>query len=142
MNYIRLILLFMVAMACSSGPKPINYGTDACSYCQMTIVDRQHAAEVVTVKGKIYKYDAIECMLNDLRGWDRPEVGHYLVNDYAAPGQLINALNAHYLISDDIPSPMGEFLTAFAKAADLQSMNEVSGEKLDWNALRAKFEVE
>ena len=29
----------------------------------MTIVDRQHAAEAVTSKGKVFKFDAIECMV-------------------------------------------------------------------------------
>ena len=29
--------------------------------------DPQHAAQIVTTKGKAYKYDAAECMINDLK---------------------------------------------------------------------------
>jgi copper chaperone NosL len=30
----------------------------------MTIVDKVHAAEIVTKKGKVCKFDATECMIN------------------------------------------------------------------------------
>ena len=101
----------------------------------MTIVDRQHSAEIVTVKGKSYKYDAIECMMNDLSKWKRPDVALFLVADYDRPGELIDATNANYLISEDIPSPMGEFLSAFG---DDISMD---GEKFNWASLKERFEV-
>ena len=56
-----LILLATVLLAaCQPSPKPIEYGSDMCDYCKMTIVDQQHAAELVTTKGKAFKFDAIE----------------------------------------------------------------------------------
>ena len=33
----------------------------------MTIVDNKHSAELVTTKGKVYKFDAIECMIRHLQ---------------------------------------------------------------------------
>ena len=135
-----IILSMSLMLACSTTPQPIHYGSDACVFCQMTIVDRQHAAQVVTVKGKSYKYDAIECMMNDLRRWKHPDAELLLVSDYASPGTLTDATTAHYLISEDIPSPMGEFLTAFStrELRDAQSVEK--GEKLNWEALRIKFQ--
>lgn len=134
-------ILIMLVVACSTNPQPIAYGSDACSFCQMTIVDRQHAAQIVTVKGKSYKYDAIECMLNDYRKWKRPEVAHFLVSDYSSPGELTNAITAHYLISEEIPSPMGEFLTAFAEKEKLSDLEVVKGEELNWSQLKSKFQL-
>lgn len=128
---------------CSSGPQPINYGQDACVYCKMTIVDKQHAAQVVTKTGKAFKYDAIECMMNDLKEWEHPEVKHYLVADYTNPGELADATNAHYLISQAIPSPMGEFLTAFENENDrIETMKDVSGQSLSWTDLKSEFQLQ
>ena len=135
MKIVLLTFSFLLIYSCGTKPQPINYGSDACSFCQMTIVDRQHSAEIVTVKGKSYKYDAIECMMNDLSKWKRPDVALFLVADYDRPGELIDATNANYLISEDIPSPMGEFLSAFG---DDISMD---GEKFNWASLKERFEV-
>lgn len=132
----------MVTTSCSNGPRPINYGADACDFCRMTIVDKQHAAQIVIKTGKAFKYDAIECMLNDMKEWEHPEIRHYLVADYANPGELTDALSASYLISKEIPSPMGEFLTAFENAEKRNEVKkDVSGIALDWKALKAEFEV-
>ncbi len=142
MRFINAILFSLFILSCSTGPKPINYGADACVFCKMTIVDKQHAAQLVTKTGKAFKYDAIECMLNDLKEWEHPEVRHYLVADYANPGKLTDASGAAYLISQEIPSPMGEFLTAFESVDKRnETVQNVSGTALDWNALKAEFEI-
>ncbi|HRJ13994.1 MAG TPA: hypothetical protein PLI34_03310, partial [Saprospiraceae bacterium] len=58
-----LSIMILAAAACTPTAKPIEYGADACYYCKMTIVDRQHAAEAVSAKGKVFMFDAIECMV-------------------------------------------------------------------------------
>ena len=142
MRQFYLILSILFISSCSTDPKPINYGEDACSFCQMTIVDKQHAAQLVIKTGKAFKYDAIECMLNDLKDWEHPEVAHYLVADYTNPGKLIEASNAAYLVSKSIPSPMGEFLTAFESIEERNKIQNIeSGTSLDWTALKAEFDV-
>ena len=85
------VILSCTLTACTVEPQPINYGTDGCHYCKMTIVDNQHAAQLVTEKGRAYKYDAIECMMNHLNKWNLPPVQYYLVTDYGSPGMLIDA---------------------------------------------------
>ena len=64
MKYLLRCLVLVSFMACTTEPRPINYGEDVCYYCKMNIVDRQHAAEAVTHKGRVYTFDAIECMMN------------------------------------------------------------------------------
>lgn len=135
-----LAVALLVLSACSSGPQPINYGEDVCDFCKMTIVDRQHAAQVVTEKGRNYKYDAIECMINDLNQWNKPPIKTHLVADYANPGKLTEASTASYLISDEIPSPMGAFLSAFSEETARNNTHKSSGgEKLDWEQLVLTF---
>lgn len=135
-----VVMLFFVS--CETGPKPIAYGTDTCAYCSMTIVDQQHAAELVTEKGRAYKFDAIECMINyDLEHKQQP-VELYLVNDFSAPGTLIDAKTATYLVSSHFSSPMGANLSAFSsEKAALEKVQKFGGEIYDWNGIRTSIDV-
>ncbi|TAI46665.1 nitrous oxide reductase accessory protein NosL [Flagellimonas allohymeniacidonis] len=135
-------LLILMLSSCTIGPKPIEYGTDACHFCKMTIVDKQHAAEFVTDKGKVYKFDASECMLNQLEEFDGTKIALFLVNDYNSPGQLVDASEATFLISENIPSPMGEYLTAFESKEEAQkTQRESDGQLFTWEELKAKFQT-
>ncbi|MFH6602521.1 nitrous oxide reductase accessory protein NosL [Maribacter algicola] len=132
--------LILVLASCKVAPEEINYGSDACYFCSMTIVDQQHAAQIVTKKGKVFKFDASECMMNHLGDIDNSEIAIFLVNDYNAPGELIDATKATYLVSEGIPSPMGEFLTAFETIGAAQkSKVEHEGEIYSWEELMDRF---
>ncbi len=134
------VFLLLLTTACKVESQPIVYGTDGCHFCSMTIVDQQHAAEFVTKKGKAFKFDAVECMMNQLKEEDESKIALFLVNDYENPGKLIDASNATYLITRSIPSPMGEFLTAFSNkegAEFIQSKDE--GQLLTWPELKERF---
>ena len=139
-SYAGLTLLSFVLLSCEAKPHPINYGVDTCDFCRMAIVDRQHAAQLVTEKGRVYNYDAIECMMNDLNQWDRPAVKFYLVSDYTNPGRLTDARDAQYLISEAIPSPMGANLSAFNDRVSMEKLfDSVGGETLGWVELLKRF---
>ena len=106
----------------------------------MTIVDRQHAAEIVTEKGKPFKYDAIECMINDLHGRDENQIALFLIDDYSNPGELIDATEATYLISENLPSPMGANLTGFQSKENAKKTQEEKGGTIyTWNELKQLF---
>ncbi len=139
---IVVFMFLMLVTSCNVGPKPIAYGSDGCHFCRMTIVDRQHAAEIVTDKGKAFKFDSSECMMNHLKDIDQKQVALYLVNDYNQPGELINATKATYLISERIPSPMGEFLTAFkTEQAAVDALMTYEGDLLTWEQLKLRFNL-
>ena len=140
-KYVLLALILTGFLnSCSNSPKPIEYGSEACHFCSMTIVDKQHAAQFMTKKGRTYSFDASECMLNHLKEIDRTTVATFLVNDYSTPGETIDATKATYLISKNIPSPMGEFLTAFGtlEAAEY-AQQENGGALLTWEELQERF---
>lgn len=138
MTYNRLILLslLIILSACNSKPVPIEYGVDACHFCRMTIVDKVHAAEVVTKKGKVYKFDATECMINFMDEFDTSTIKLYLSNNYTEPEVLIDATQATFLISKNVPSPMGGFLSAFKNREDAVKVQEKKDGKLyTWEEL-------
>ncbi len=144
MKILKILSLIIFAglyfVSCAIGPEDINYGSDVCSGCQMTIVDNQHAAEFVTHKGKVYKFDAIECMMSDIKKQGENNIALYLINDYSMPGKLIDALNATYLISENLPSPMGANLTGFGNKTDADMIQkEKKGKIYSWNKLKEKF---
>jgi len=133
-------LMLVLLAGCQVGPEPIAYGSDACHFCRMTIVDQQHGAEMVTHKGKVFKFDAVECLLNHLNGVEDQTVALYLVNTYTQPGELEDATGATYLVSEGIPSPMGEFLTAFENEMDvLDAVEKHGGAVYSWAEIRNRF---
>lgn len=136
-TFAGLIILLVLMASCSTQPEPINYGSDACHYCKMTIVSKTHAAQAVSKKGKQFKYDAIECMVNDINDENNAEMSILLVANYLSAGNMIPAETATYLISENIPSPMGANLSATASKAEAEQLKtENGGELFDWSTLK------
>jgi len=138
---IATISLFFTISSCTVEPKDINYGNDHCYHCDMTVVDKTHAAEMVTKKGKVYVFDAIECLVAKLNKEENEHLMEFvLVADYSNLGNLINAKNATYLISEKIKSPMGANLSAFSsieRATDAMSKN--GGKLFTWDEIKAQL---
>lgn len=133
-------LMALSFTACKVSPEPIAYGLDGCYFCSMTIVDKQHASQIVTKKGKSYKFDATECMLNWLNDNDSAAIALFLVNDFDEPGKLIDATKATYLRSENIPSPMGAFLSAFGHQDTAERVSsENQGQLYTWDELKRQF---
>lgn len=139
MNIVKILFSVIIIsnlISCKPKPQPIDYGEHLCDYCQMTIVDKQFAAQVVTHKGKAYRYDAIECMLRD----HKEDVALYLACDYMSQDHLVDATKATFLISENLPSPMGAYLSAFEKKADAQNIHKEKGGKLyNWEDIVRYF---
>ena len=140
LNIIRGIVIILLTISCKVEPQTIEYGKDQCSFCVMNIVDKTHAAQYVTKKGKQFKFDAIECLLNEMSNKDEEDIAILLVANYGNPGEMIPAKSATYLISKEIKSPMGAFLSALStqyKAQELQQKH--SGEMYTWETLKQKL---
>ena len=134
MKKLILLPLLLFIMSCSTEPKPIVYGTDTCDFCEMTIVSEVFSARAVSSKGKQFKYDAIECMVNDLQQKEI-EMAVLQVANYSNPGKMINVENASFIINDSINSPMGANLAAVNR--DNSSAKET--EVFSWNSLLEHF---
>ncbi|WP_431163902.1 nitrous oxide reductase accessory protein NosL [Flagellimonas beolgyonensis] len=135
-----LLLTLVLSISCTIAPKPIDYGHVACHYCSMTIVDKQHAAQLVTTKGKVLDFDAVECMMNQLKETDTSTIALFLANDFDNPGELIDATKATYLISENIPSPMGAYLSAFDEEGAAKFVLDANGgQLLSWSELKQQY---
>ncbi|MEN8124777.1 MAG: nitrous oxide reductase accessory protein NosL [Bacteroidota bacterium] len=135
-------IFLLLTTSCKVEPEVINYGLDVCNFCKMTIVDQQHAAQYVTEKGKQFKFDAIECMLNDLAEKGTDEIEIFLVSDYGNPGFIDDAQTSTYLISQEIKSPMGAFLSAFSsEELAIKTQQESGGKLYNWFSIKEKYDV-
>lgn len=112
-KYGYLLMLFLAIASCQVAPQKIDYGHEGCAYCKMTIVDGKYASQLVANTGKAYNFDAIECMINFRKENQDKQFKLFLVANFENPGQLIDANDAIYLVSDQISSPMGANLAAF-----------------------------
>ena len=145
MNPIKnLLILFLLSTmgfySCSKSPQPIVYGKDACHFCRMTIVDKIHGAEIVTDKGKVFKFDSAECLLRYKSDLESTQGYLILTNHFELPEALMPMEEATFLISDRLPSPMGASLTAFktdSKASELKE--EKGGDLYNWEDLQKQI---
>ena len=134
---ILIALLAVLTISCNTGPQAIDYGNDGCHFCKMTIVDKIHGAEFITGKGKVYKFDATECMLNYAQDLQTTATGIYYTNHYGNPTELIPSSEATYLISKELPSPMGANLTAFKEKSTAEKIqSDLGGTLYTWKELK------
>src|SRR5688572_9953312 len=140
-SFVPAVALCLFMISCSVKPEPIQYGKDACHHCKMTLVDNKFGAEVVTTKGKVFKFDDTNCLLNFMSSskLEDKDVAHCLITDFASPGVLIDAKTALYVKSEQIKTPMASNIAAFENKTNLESHNDSwKGEELSWNDLNAK----
>lgn len=133
---LTLFTLAMVVSSCSKNPEPINYGSDVCELCKMNITDNKFAAEIITTKGKIYKFDSIECLFQFKQyAMDTKEKIHSeWVNDFSNPGNFIELKKAFFLRSDVIRSPMGLNVLSFSSLDKLNEiLNQHGGQRMEYD---------
>lgn len=130
-----LLFLMLFIFSCGKIAEPINYGHDECEYCRMLITDNKYGTELITEKGKVYKFDSIECLINyalveNLIGNNEVRM---LVSDFANPGNFADARRAFYLHNDEYRSPMGLNVMAFGEESKLNVFeSENDGSQLSW----------
>ena len=142
MKMISITLLAILFLSCSSDPEPLHYGKDACHTCKMTLMDKKFGAELVTAKGKVYKFDDVNCMINFINsGYLEDEtLSHKLIVDYSQSEKLIPAELAFYLKSDQIRSPMASQIAAFeTEKIMLKHKPKLKAIYLGWGELLTQF---
>ncbi|MGE4346389.1 MAG: nitrous oxide reductase accessory protein NosL [Flavobacteriaceae bacterium] len=138
MNLRALLLISFIILSlssCSKDPKPIEFGVDNCDHCMMNISDVRYGAELVTEKGRIYKFDDMYCMKAFLQNEvvTQDQVHSLWLVDFATTEQLIPAEKSFLLHNPELKSPMGSDTAAFADEETCQQhYAEYSGTMLLW----------
>jgi len=137
------IVVILVFVSCSVEPEKINYGEDHCVNCEMTIMDKRYGTEIVTAKGKVFKFDSVECLVEFLqeKKLNAEDVKLVLVTPFNYPEVLVDANTCQMLHCKDLPSPMGKYLTAFKDKEDAaQFREEYGGVLFDWKELMEEYD--
>lgn len=109
-----ILLILFASCTRNVDPEPIKYGEDQCVYCKMSIADPNYGAAMITDKGRDFKYDAAECLVNHLEEENLQYQGLYVVA-YDDPKKLYPIDSLLFIVHPDYRSPMGENLAAFVE---------------------------
>lgn len=106
---------------CGTKPEKIVVGKDNCAECKMTIMDTKFGAEIVTKKGKIYKFDDAHCVATFFkrRGVELSSIRKTLFVDYNN-GEFVEVKQAEFVVSSLLKSPMGGNAAAFKNKNDAE----------------------
>lgn len=125
-----LALALVLGMAaCSRGPQAIRYGQDECTECKMTLVDRHYGAELITSKGKVLKFDDLNCLLTFQRREAKSpsSAAKLVVIAFNRADVFLPIEQALFLRHDRLHTPMGSGLAAFSTAAELEAVRTEFG---------------
>lgn len=130
------VICSLLFFSCNPGREPIQPGIDNCAFCKMTISDAKFASELITQKGRVYKFDDLHCLLPFATSPEISEIGvkAYYVADFNAPTNLLPVDQAVFLQSEQLNGPMGGNIAAFADEDGLRTAEELfPGKPLSWS---------
>jgi copper chaperone NosL len=139
-----LIPLFAVLCfipGCDTTPQPIEYGKDNCAECTMTLVDEHFGTEFISGKGKVFKFDDVNCMIAFINREPAKSdsKAKLLIIDFDQPGQFLAVAEAAFLKHKDLRTPMRSDIGAFISADAAEAVNKKlggGGTVLKWSDIR------
>ena len=137
-----VIFSISILPSCNIKPEPFNVGKDACNFCKMNITDTRYGGEMITKKGKIYKFDDLHCLVAFLHSTEvkEDEIASMLTINFEKPNTFLNVKHASYVVGPEIKSPMGSNAAGFEtydKAASFSTTGNV--EVMEWEPLQKKL---
>ena len=135
---VPVAFITFLLLGCNPKAEKINLGKDQCAECKMTIVDPKFGAEILTKKGKAYKFDDTHCIAAFLerRGVELNNIYHVFFVDYNGNNELVDVDSAEFVVSSRLKSPMGG-AAAFRNLAEAKKKSaEIEGSRVtNWATL-------
>jgi copper chaperone NosL len=125
------------------GPPELHLGQQTCESCAMAVSDERTAAAVVIVAPqggptRDLMFDDLGCLLAYERAHPEDRVAGRYVRDYEGAGWL-DAAAATYLLSEELSTPMGFGIGAFATPQRAETARAArDGEVVGLDALLAR----
>jgi copper chaperone NosL len=135
-----LLLLSFSFLSCNNAEAiPIKLNADNCDYCKMSISDGKYGAEVITEKGRIYKFDDIRCMANYCKENSSTKMKAFYIHNYTENNVLISAKTAFFISGGAVHSPMGGNIIGFSSAKDAKLFSvKLMAETITWETILEK----
>ena len=132
------VFLLIFFCSCNTSPQPIKIGTDTCIFCKMTISDNRFGGEILTKKGKMYKFDDIHCLISFKKSdaLNKEAINNIYFVNFEDAHNFIEASKAHLFKSDEFHTPMGGNVAAFDNEQSLNNTaQKFKGAAVSWNDL-------
>lgn len=140
-----LMLLAAVAACRVPGPRPVEFGSEACRHCHMTITDERFVSQLITSTGKILVFDDVGCLVSALEDEMVPsdKAAQIWVTDFLTPDSLLEAGVAWFVAAPaTIGTPMASGLLAVATPQEADSLAALlQGRVLQWPEVRLSDKI-
>ena len=133
-----LIIPTLLLFSCSeTKPVQAKLNVDNCDYCKMTISDAKFVAELITPKGRVYKFDDLSCMQHYSKENPNADGVKLYIANFEKPEVFLSLGEAVFVKGDTISSPMGGNTAAFeSNAAAEKFSKDLSIQIVNWNDLQ------
>ncbi len=104
----------------------------------MTIMDPKFGGEIVTKKGKVYKFDDAHCIASFMQSGavKEADIAQTIFSDYENEGVFLKSPSLFFVVSPGLKSPMNSNAAAFStQEAAAKKAVDVSGKTMDWQTL-------
>jgi len=135
---LSLMLMISVFSSCSTHPEPFTIGKDDCYVCKMGVADLKFGGEIITKKGKVFKFDDIGCMISYLKSGsiEEKDIASKVVMNYNKPNEFIDVNKAWFLTSPQVKSPMKSNVSGYTNKTEAEKIKELkTGEITNWTDL-------
>lgn len=135
------LIIVLVLVSCGTDkPKPIKLNSDNCEFCKMTISNGKFASELITAKGRCYKFDDISCMIQYAKSNTTVAYKSYYVSDYTKDNKLIPAEQCFFLKGGTINSPMRGNTIAFSTKNEATAyQSKLNAELKTWAEIYSSY---
>ena len=131
-------LIIFSFSSCKTKPEPFQYGKDTCDDCRMTIIEPHFGAQLITKKGKVYKFDDLHCLVNFHNNGPvkKEDIDQIVSVDYNNEKSFLDVNSAWFVTSSKLESPMNSNTASFASQQIAKAKaTEITGLLVTWNDL-------
>lgn len=132
-------MLIFTASSCTTKPQAINYGKDICSDCSMAIMDPKYGSEIITKKGRIFKFDDARCLIHFIisGGVKAADIEQTVFIDYENDKNFVPVESISFVVSPLLKSPMNGNVVAFSNALSAKKIaSQIGGVLKNWGDLK------
>ena len=125
------VLVWLTFIGCSAAQQPAAVDTrnDSCAHCRMTVSDVRFAGQIVAPGEEPRFFDDVGCLRDYLKQHAAPTGATAYVADHRTKAWVV-AAKAVYVRNEQVDTPMGSHLLAFADAASRDAGAPVPGTRM------------
>jgi copper chaperone NosL len=136
------VILVLFFTSCNTKPEPFAYGKDICDDCKMTIMDPKFGGEIITKKGRIYKFDDAHCLIHFIKQGSikQADIATTVFINYENDKNFLDVKSSYFIVSEQFRSPMNGNVASFqSKQIAEQKAKETNGTLKNWDQVYQSF---